>query len=139
MAIFEIAKKIFREIYLFDFTSFFALDFFTFSGPLCIVRQALVLLLIFQKEERPDRKIAKNPYKFGKTTTESITQQKSIDKEAESVLQKVSGLGEKKASILVKHFPTLRDLLEADQSQLSQVIGQSSASTVWNFFNPKNS
>ena len=25
----------FREIYLFDFTSFFGLDFFKFSGPLC--------------------------------------------------------------------------------------------------------
>ena len=97
----------------------------------------VVLLLIFQKEERPDRKIAKNPYKFGKTTTESITQ-KSIDKEAESFLQKVPGLGDKKASILVKHFPTLRDLLGTDQSQLSQVIGQASASTVWKFFNPKS-
>ena len=94
------------------------------------------ILLIFQKEERPDRKIARNPYKFGTTTTESIIQ-KSFDKEVESVLQKVPGLGEKKASILVKHFPTLRDLLQADQSQLSQAIGQSSASTVWNFFNPK--
>ena len=29
-------KKIFREIDLFDFTSFFGQDFFKFSGPLCI-------------------------------------------------------------------------------------------------------
>ena len=28
-------KKIFRNIDLFDFTSFFGLDFFKFSGPLC--------------------------------------------------------------------------------------------------------
>ena len=28
-------KKIFCEIDLFDFTSFFGLDFFKFSGPLC--------------------------------------------------------------------------------------------------------
>jgi len=92
------------------------------------------------KEERPGKKIARNPYKFGTTTsTESSIIQKSFDKEAESLLQKVPGLGDKKASILVKHFPTLRDLLEANQSQLSQAIGQSSASTVWNFFNPKNS
>ena len=98
------------------------------------------VFLILQKEERPGKKIARNPYKFGTTTsTESSIIQKSFDKEAESLLQKVPGLGDKKASILVKHFPTLRDLLEADQSQLSQAIGQSSASTVWNFFNPKNS
>ena len=31
----EFGKKIFHEIDLFDFTSFFVLDFFKFSGPLC--------------------------------------------------------------------------------------------------------
>ena len=37
LAIFEIAKNgiIFREIDLFDFTIFFGLDLFKFSGPLC--------------------------------------------------------------------------------------------------------
>ena len=30
----EFGQKIFREIDLFDFTSFFGLDFFKFSGPL---------------------------------------------------------------------------------------------------------
>ena len=32
----KFSQKFFREIDLFDFTSFFGLDFFKFSGPLCI-------------------------------------------------------------------------------------------------------
>ena len=32
----ENIKKFFREIDLFDFTSFFGLDFLKFSGPLCV-------------------------------------------------------------------------------------------------------
>ena len=31
----DFGQKEFREIDLFDFTSFFSLDFFKFSGPLC--------------------------------------------------------------------------------------------------------
>ena len=34
----ELAQKNFREIDLFDFTSFFGLDFFKFSGPLCVYK-----------------------------------------------------------------------------------------------------
>ena len=35
-------KKIFREIDLFDFTSFFGVDFFKFSGPLCLWENQMV-------------------------------------------------------------------------------------------------
>ena len=40
----EFGQKIFREIDLFDFTSFFGLDFFKFSGPLCISSPPRLLL-----------------------------------------------------------------------------------------------
>ena len=40
----EFGQKKFREIDLFDFTSFFGLDFFKFSGPMCYVGIALLAM-----------------------------------------------------------------------------------------------
>ena len=39
-------KNFFREIYLFNFTRFFGLDFFKFSGPLC-TGSSIYLNLLF--------------------------------------------------------------------------------------------
>ena len=39
----EFGQKKFREIDLLDFTSFFGLDFFKFSGPLCVSDWKLIL------------------------------------------------------------------------------------------------
>ena len=43
----EFGQKFFREIDLFDFTSSFGLDFFKFSGPLCLKAKKSTFLIIF--------------------------------------------------------------------------------------------
>ena len=42
----NILKNFFHEIDLFDFTSFFGLDFFKFSGPLCMIYRCLFIDLL---------------------------------------------------------------------------------------------
>ena len=49
MGIFKVAKMVFGQIDLFDFTSFFGLDFFKFSGSLCIYKHQP--LLVGKEEE----------------------------------------------------------------------------------------
>ena len=49
----------------------------------------------------------------------------------------IPGLGEKKARLLLNHFGSIKALSNASQQSISEVVGTTTASSVYNFFNSK--
>lgn len=53
-----------------------------------------------------------------------------------SELDDIKGIGEKTREALLKHFKTVKNIREAEQSSLSEIIGSAKAALVFNHFNP---
>ena len=54
-----------------------------------------------------------------------------------SVLDQISGVGEKRRSDLLKHFKSIKRIREATQAQLAEVVPKNAAQAVYDYFHPK--
>ena len=54
-----------------------------------------------------------------------------------SVLDQISGVGEKRRSDLLKHFKSVKRIKEATQAQLAEVVPKNAAQAVYDYFHPK--
>ncbi|MBR5037782.1 MAG: excinuclease ABC subunit UvrC [Prevotella sp.] len=53
-----------------------------------------------------------------------------------SELDEIKGIGEKTKEALLKHFKTVKNIREAEQSSLSEIIGSAKAALIFSHFNP---
>ena len=89
--------------------------------------------LVFQLVQTgPGKKV--NPFKFGLPKDK---QTGSVDRDLIQTVQTVPGVGEQKARILLEQIPSLQKIAQADQDQLTKVIGPNSAKVVLDFFHKK--
>ena len=54
-----------------------------------------------------------------------------------SVLDQISGVGEKRRSDLLRHFKSIKRIREATQAQLAEVVPKNAAQAVYDYFHPK--
>ncbi|TAH42425.1 MAG: excinuclease ABC subunit UvrC [Bacteroidetes bacterium] len=112
MAIIGIAKKL-EEIY-------FPGD----SVPLYIDKKSESLRIIQQLRDEVHR--------FGITHHRNRRSKGVVKTE----LSQITGIGETTASELLRHFKSVKQIKEADEAQLSEIIGKSKAVKVYQYFNP---
>ena len=88
-----------------------------------------LLLQLIQTE--PNRKKV-NPFKFG--LPKNSTGVPQVDKDLILTLQTVQGLGDKKARALLNNFANIKEIAEASETDLAQIVGSGSARAVYHFF-----
>ena len=72
-----------------------------------------------------------NPFKFGLAKKTGVSLE---DRDLVRSLQKVPGLGDKKARTILNNFPSIKEIAEAKEEDLAKVVGPASARSVYHFF-----
>lgn len=72
-----------------------------------------------------------NPFKFGLPKEKNLN---NFDKDLVKLVQTIPGLGDKKARTLLEKLPSLNQIAQAEQSQLSNIVGLASARAVRSYF-----